>query len=79
MKGRKFFLSLILAVVLALAGGLFLTDKVFSEYQSRGINARTDLIISKELRDANTLTCNGDTFTSIDVLESWITLDMNKN
>jgi hypothetical protein len=56
-----------------------ITDKVFSVYQSRGITARTDLIISKDLRDANPLTCSGDTFTSGDVLESWVTLDMNKN
>jgi hypothetical protein len=56
-----------------------ITDKVFSEYQNRGITARTDLIISKELRDANPLTCSGDTFTSGDVLESWVTLGMNKN
>jgi hypothetical protein len=56
-----------------------ITDKVFSEYQNRGIGSRSDLIISKELRDANPLTCSGDTFTSGDVLESWVTLDMNKN
>lgn len=56
-----------------------ITDKVFSKYQSCGITARTDLIISKDLRDANPLTCNGETFTSGYVLENWVTLDMNKN
>ncbi|MCX6330995.1 MAG: hypothetical protein NTZ85_15950, partial [Bacteroidia bacterium] len=52
-----------------------ITDKVFSEYQNRGIGSRSDLIISKELRDANPLTCSGDTFISADPLECWVTLN----
>jgi hypothetical protein len=52
-----------------------ITDKVFSEYQSRGISLRSDLIISKALRDANPLTCSGDAFTSADPLECWVTLN----
>lgn len=51
-----------------------MTDELFSTYQARGVASRNDLIISRELRDANPLTCNGDTFTSIDVLDAWFLL-----
>lgn len=50
-------------------------DNVFLQYVNYGINSRDDLIISKELRDTNPLTCDGETFTSMDNLESWVTLN----
>lgn len=51
-----------------------ITDALFSEYSNRGVTARDDLIISKSTRDANPLTCSGDTFISTDLLESWVIL-----
>lgn len=51
-----------------------ITDPVFNQYINRGIINRSDLIISKSIRDASPLTCNGDQFVSIDTLESWVYL-----
>jgi hypothetical protein len=51
-----------------------MTDDLFATYQAHGVASRNDLMISKELRDANPLTCNGDTFTSVDVLDVWFVL-----
>jgi len=52
-----------------------ITDAVFSEYASRGVNAREDMIIPKETRDAHPLSCSGETFTSEDTLEGWVVLN----
>jgi hypothetical protein len=52
-----------------------ITDNVFSQYTARGINSRTEMIISKSQRDEYPLTCNGDSFTSGDLLESWVNLN----
>jgi len=52
-----------------------INDEVFNEYSSRGVTSREDLIISKTLRDANPLTCSGDTFVTSDTLENWIYLN----
>ena len=51
-----------------------MTDSVFATYQARGINSRTDAIISKEARDADPLTCNGGEFASPGNLPNWVTL-----
>jgi len=51
-----------------------ITDQVFTLYQSKGVGSRADMIISKTLRDANPLTCSGDTFISSDTLENWVVL-----
>jgi len=51
-----------------------ITDELFKEFSSRGLNSRSDAIIPKALRDANPLTCNGDTFTSTDTIENWVYL-----
>jgi hypothetical protein len=48
-----------------------ITDAVFALYQSRGVANRTDLIISKSVRDANPLSCSGGTFISSVTLENW--------
>jgi hypothetical protein len=53
-----------------------ITDNVFNEYSLRGISSRENLIISKADRDANPLTCNGDTFTNIDPIESWVYINL---
>lgn len=52
-----------------------LTDGVFIDYINRGIQTRADLIISKAKRDANPLTCNGDTFIGTDTLVNWVVLN----
>ena len=52
-----------------------MTDALFKEFSDRGLSSRTDVIIPKAIRDANPLTCSGDTFTSNDVLESWVYLN----
>ena len=52
-----------------------ITESVFNEYSARGINSRAEVIISKSERDANPLTCSGDTFTSSDPLENWVYLN----
>ncbi|MBI4175273.1 M23 family metallopeptidase [Candidatus Berkelbacteria bacterium] len=41
-------------------------DDLFSAYQERGVTSRTDLIISREERDANPLECDGEQFTQND-------------
>lgn len=52
-----------------------ITEAVFEHYQNRGISNREDVIISKAIRDANPLICNGNSFVSNDVLENWIILN----
>lgn len=51
-----------------------MTDDLFAEYSKRGVNKREKIIISKELRDLNYLTCNGDMFVTTDTLENWVVL-----
>ncbi|MBN2165555.1 MAG: hypothetical protein JW717_04705 [Marinilabiliaceae bacterium] len=45
-----------------------ITDKLFSDFIEYGINLREDVMISKEVRDANPITCSGDTFVSFDTI-----------
>lgn len=52
-----------------------ITDAVFSEYITRGVSKREDLIITKTARDADPLTCNGDAFSTSGTLENWKTLN----
>lgn len=49
-----------------------MTDSLFAAYEARGMSSCSDAIISKELRDANPLTCDGESFTSEDTLENWV-------
>lgn len=51
-----------------------MTDAVFAEYAKRGVSSRDTMIISKQLRDLNPLTCAGDTFLTTDTLENWVVL-----
>jgi hypothetical protein len=51
-----------------------MTDAVFTKYQQRGVATRSQMIISKTLRDANPLTCMGDQFQGTDALEGWLVL-----
>lgn len=52
-----------------------MTDALFSNYANRGVSKREDMIISKAIRDANSLTCNGDTFITTDTLVNWFILN----
>ena len=52
-----------------------ITDDVFLQYSQRGLTSRDMLIITKEQRDANPLTCNGDAFAPGDPLENWAYLN----
>ena len=52
-----------------------MTDVVFQDYQARGLNSRSDAIISKEARDTDPLTCDGEEFTDSGNLENWIILN----
>jgi hypothetical protein len=52
-----------------------INDAVFAQYQSRGVNTRDDMKISKALRDSNPLTCSGETFVGTDPLDIWKVLN----
>lgn len=52
-----------------------MTDQVFQNYKSRGIDSRNEVIISRDERDADPLNCNGEEFTTESSLESWVLLD----
>jgi hypothetical protein len=51
-----------------------LSDMVFQNYLNRGIVNRGQLIISREQRDSDPLTCAGDTFTNTGNLDHWVVL-----
>lgn len=51
-----------------------MTEPLFATYQARGMSSRTNAIISKEARDADPLTCNGETFAGPGHLPNWLTL-----
>ncbi len=52
-----------------------MTDSLFASYQARGMNSRSDAIISKEERDADPLACDDSEFADSGNLEGWVTLD----
>jgi len=52
-----------------------MSDGLFQQYQDRGVAARSDLIISKDERDADPLTCDGESFTSDGSIEGWVYLN----
>lgn len=51
-----------------------MTDNLFIEYKHRGVSGREDLIISKSARDADPVSCNGETFTNAGTIENWFYL-----
>ena len=51
-----------------------ITDSIFNLYSARGVSSRETMIISKQQRDANPLTCSGETFVSSDTIENWVIL-----
>ena len=52
-----------------------MTDLLFQDYQARGMGSRDEAIISKEERDADPLTCDGEEFVDSGNLENWVTLN----
>ena len=48
-----------------------MADSLFEDYQEAGVSSRDALIISKQERDADPLTCSGDTFVGTGNLENW--------
>ena len=51
-----------------------MTDSLFATYQTRGMSSRTNVVISKEARDGDPLTCIGGTFQGPGTLPNWVTL-----
>jgi hypothetical protein len=49
-------------------------DRIFAAYRARGIDSREDLVITREERDAQPLTCQGEEFLDPGALENWVTL-----
>ncbi len=49
-------------------------DSIFLTYASRGVTARSDLIISKTERDNDPLHCSGDTFGTPGTVANWYVL-----
>ena len=52
-----------------------ISDPVFQQCQPRGLVSRTDAIISKQARDADPLSCNGEAFTNAGNLGNWVNLN----
>ena len=51
-----------------------MADTLFDRYKSRGLNARSDAIISQAARDNEPLSCTGATFRNPGSLTNWVTL-----
>jgi hypothetical protein len=51
-----------------------MSARVFQEYRARGMASRDVAIISKEMRDADPLSCQGGKFTSRSHGQDWIVL-----
>lgn len=49
-------------------------DTLFTNYIARGVSARSDLIITQAERDADPLTCDGETFLTYGTLPNWVNL-----
>lgn len=51
-----------------------MSDSLFKKYTARGVTLRSDLIITKEARDADPLNCSGDAFGTSGTLTNWVIL-----
>ena len=49
-------------------------DSLFQDYKDRGVGSRDTAVISKENRDADPLTCNGEIFANSGSLTNWVIL-----
>jgi len=52
-----------------------MTDGLFALYRARGVGSRDEMIITKEERDADPLTCTGEQFEDTGNLENWVELN----
>ena len=52
-----------------------ITNSVFQAYQARGMDSRQDAVISREERDGDPLTCDGETFDNSGSLDNWVVLN----
>ena len=52
-----------------------MTPELFESYRARGAESTDQFIITKEERDANPLTCDGEWFTGNDPLKGWVQLN----
>jgi hypothetical protein len=52
-----------------------ISDSVFQHYQLRGLSSKDDVIISREARDADSLSCDGEVFTDSGNLQNWLILN----
>lgn len=52
-----------------------MTDDLLTTYTQRGVISRESMIITKEYRDANPCSCNGEEFTSPQTSDDFITLN----
>lgn len=52
-----------------------ITDSLFSAYTARGVTSRDALMITRPARDADPLTCNGETFLTTGALAAWTQLN----
>jgi hypothetical protein len=50
-------------------------DDLFQKYKDRGVTSRTQLILSKEARDADPLNCTGEAFGKAGSLTNWVELN----
>ena len=51
-----------------------MSDSLFNSYQMFGITSRNQLMIDKAHRDAQPLTCNGESFNDVGTLSNWLRL-----
>ena len=51
-----------------------MTDGLFAAYAAHGVTSRQQAIITRAERDADPLTCNGETFLTSGSINSWIAL-----
>jgi hypothetical protein len=56
-----------------------LEDVVFNTYISRGAVSRQDFIITKEMRDADPLECDGEAFLTQGNLDNWVILHKQRS
>ncbi|MGH7618370.1 MAG: hypothetical protein ACREPM_14195 [Gemmatimonadaceae bacterium] len=54
-----------------------ITDSLFSVYAARGATSRASFITTRSARDADPLSCDGETFTSLGTLPGWVQLSPN--
>ncbi len=52
-----------------------MTDGLFASYSARGLTSRAAAVITRAERNADPLTCSGETFTSGGILGGWVVLD----